>query len=77
VVNDLLKEKKILYCYPQFERTAQHKAQKTGGAAQPIREFFAKYVEASLSKKVAGEVLELVKREGLRIIDEVEAERSR
>jgi len=76
VVNDLLKEKKILYCYPQFERTAQHKAQKTGGAAQPIREFFAKYVEASLSKKVGGEVLELVKREGLRIIDEVEAERS-
>ncbi|MEM3709917.1 MAG: exonuclease SbcCD subunit D [Nitrososphaerales archaeon] len=77
VLDDVVKEKKILYWFTQCERLVQQKVQRMAGAALPIKEFYTKYVEASLARRVGSEVLELVKKEGLRIIDEVEAERSR
>ena len=77
VLDEVAEEKKLLHWFLQSERLAPRRTQRTPGKGVAVREFYEKYVEESLGRRAGRDVLDLVKREGLRIIDEVEAEKVR
>lgn len=76
VLNDLAKEKNLFHWFLQIERIAPQRTQRPLGKELPMKEFFGNYLQSSFSTSTNREVLSLVRQEGLKIIDEVESERT-
>ena len=77
VLDDVAKEKSLLHWFLQIERIASQRTQRTQGKGLPLKEFFGNYLQSSLSMSTNREMLSFVSQEGLKIIDEVESERTR
>lgn len=77
VLEEIAKEKSILHWFLQYERLAPQRFLKTPDERLAVRDFYIKYLERSLGLRVNRAILDLVKQEGLKIMDEVEAEKAK
>ncbi len=77
VLDDLTREKSLFHWFLQIERIAPQRTQTPPGKGLPMKEFFGNFLQSSFSTSTNREVLSLMRQEGLKIIDEVESERTR